>query len=351
MVEKKNAIFGIIAIIIGASGLGLGAFSIVNFQLVEGPQGIPGEDGQDGVNGTDGRDAPGGFIVKILDPDYGENVSGHVTIRAIVYGSINYSVSIFRNSTEIGNTIPTIWNTETVNDGVWNITIIAIDHTTSDQVSDTVIINVKNKDYVKPIVAILDVPTSSVVSGTFTIRAIIIEDSDYLIFLGINGSFIEISLPYDWDTTALIDGWKEVELVVIDSNNNLGSDSVLVYVENNPSPTIYVSGYVTLDKSSSWSWEDIFPEGGLSCDTTVSFHMIFSCFTELTSGQVNFRFIMNGGQVGFMHFVSGTEYNMVSFQYVVEDRSAGDYIFNVNCMGTGPGKLWNCYLTVEICFS
>lgn len=62
MVENKSSIFGIIALIIGASGLGLGAFSVVNFQTVEGPQGPPGDDGADGVDGFDGVDAPGGLV-------------------------------------------------------------------------------------------------------------------------------------------------------------------------------------------------------------------------------------------------------------------------------------------------
>jgi len=62
MVENRSSLFGIIAIIIGASGLGLGVFSVVNFQVMEGPQGPPGNDGQDGIDGTDGVngiDAPG----------------------------------------------------------------------------------------------------------------------------------------------------------------------------------------------------------------------------------------------------------------------------------------------------
>ncbi|MHA2330300.1 MAG: hypothetical protein ACXACR_17405, partial [Candidatus Hodarchaeales archaeon] len=56
-----------------------------------GPQGLPGKDG------TDGRDASGGIIVGILDPDYGETLSGNVTIRAIIFGSEDYTLSILRN--------------------------------------------------------------------------------------------------------------------------------------------------------------------------------------------------------------------------------------------------------------
>jgi hypothetical protein len=40
MVENKSSLFGITAIIVGASGLGLGAFSIVNSQVVENQLGM-----------------------------------------------------------------------------------------------------------------------------------------------------------------------------------------------------------------------------------------------------------------------------------------------------------------------
>jgi len=60
MADNRSYAIGIIAIILGASGLGLGAFSVVNFQIVEGPQGVPGEDGQDGVDGQNGIDGING---------------------------------------------------------------------------------------------------------------------------------------------------------------------------------------------------------------------------------------------------------------------------------------------------
>ncbi len=47
MVENKSSLIGIIALIIGVSGVGVGTFSVVNFQVVEGPPGPPGEDGED----------------------------------------------------------------------------------------------------------------------------------------------------------------------------------------------------------------------------------------------------------------------------------------------------------------
>lgn len=153
MVENKSFLFGIIAIIIGASGLGLGVFSIINFQVVqgpEGPQGIPGEDGQDGSDGTDGRDAPGGLIVGILDPDHGETLSGNVTIRALIYGSENYSISILRNGTVIGFSLPLIWDTSSIVDGWWNISVIVTDIEIFEESNDEVLIYVENNPIFEP---------------------------------------------------------------------------------------------------------------------------------------------------------------------------------------------------------
>ena len=144
MAEKRNSLFVIVALIIGASGLGLGVFSVVNFHVVEGPQGPPGKDGQDGVdgtNGTDGEDAPGGLI---LDPGEGEMVAGNITIRALIYGSEDYTVQILMNETEIGTSLPLIWNSSLVLDGWKNITVIVSDVATGEKSQDTVIIYVEN---------------------------------------------------------------------------------------------------------------------------------------------------------------------------------------------------------------
>lgn len=153
MVENKGSLFGIIALILGASGLGLGAFSVVGLYGGEGLEGPPGQDGLDGtegingINGTDGQDgndAPGGLVVGFLDPDHGEVVSGNITIKALIYGSEDYTVSVLRNGTEIGTTAPMTWDTTTVSDGWWNVTIRATDVSTSGQSQDDAIIYIYN---------------------------------------------------------------------------------------------------------------------------------------------------------------------------------------------------------------
>ena len=48
---KSNALI-IITLIIGTSGLGMSAFTMIKYEVIQGPQGIPGEPGLDGLNGS-----------------------------------------------------------------------------------------------------------------------------------------------------------------------------------------------------------------------------------------------------------------------------------------------------------
>ncbi len=60
MTNGKGTAVVIAALVVGAAGLGVGTFSVIRYELVEGPQGLPGLDGIDGVNGTDGNDGING---------------------------------------------------------------------------------------------------------------------------------------------------------------------------------------------------------------------------------------------------------------------------------------------------
>ncbi|MHA1112791.1 MAG: hypothetical protein ACTSRE_17015 [Promethearchaeota archaeon] len=63
MSNGKGTALIIAALVVGAAGLGVGIFSVIQYELVEGPQGpqgLPGLDGIDGVNGTDGVDGKNG---------------------------------------------------------------------------------------------------------------------------------------------------------------------------------------------------------------------------------------------------------------------------------------------------
>lgn len=129
MPENRNFIFSIIAIILAISGIGVGAYSVINFQLIEGPP---------------GQDAPGGLMIGVLDPDDGEIVSGDVSIRIIVYGSEDYTLSILRNGTEIGASENLVWDSTSVNDGWWNLTFILTDLESSNSSREEIHIFVDN---------------------------------------------------------------------------------------------------------------------------------------------------------------------------------------------------------------
>ncbi|MFX1574270.1 MAG: hypothetical protein ACFFB0_16125 [Promethearchaeota archaeon] len=142
MVENKSSLFGIIALIIGASGLGVGVFSVVNFQVIEGP---PGEDGIDGTGGQDGQDGQDivGLQVGILDPDHYEIVSGLVKVRILLWNSSTCSVNVFINGTLNATSVPWVWNTTLVSDGWYNVSVKAID-TESNIAQDEIMVYVLN---------------------------------------------------------------------------------------------------------------------------------------------------------------------------------------------------------------
>lgn len=148
MVENRSSIFGIIALILGATGVGLGAFSVINF-----PQ---------------GKDAPGGILVGIIDPDQSEVITGEVIIRALIYGSEQYSISVLRNGTEIGTTLPMLWNTALENDGWYNITIIATDLASNDVSQDEVIVFVDSTPFTGQVIQVISNSTTVVDTVDYT---------------------------------------------------------------------------------------------------------------------------------------------------------------------------------------
>ena len=94
LVENKSTIFGIIALIIGATGLGLGAFSVISLQAVEGEQGLPGDDGTDGIDGIDGTDAPGYFCNSAVEVQQALDSIGTGSGKIILNASITLTSKI-----------------------------------------------------------------------------------------------------------------------------------------------------------------------------------------------------------------------------------------------------------------
>jgi hypothetical protein len=133
----------LLGVIIGASGLGFGAYSTMQVQTGA-IKGDDGDDGSAGREGIDGEDAPGGIVVGIIDPDHHDIVWGEIEIRALVYGSSNYSVSVKANQTEIGTRLPTLWDTALEVEGWYNLTVMIMDNETKEMASDIVWIRINN---------------------------------------------------------------------------------------------------------------------------------------------------------------------------------------------------------------
>ncbi|MGM0469695.1 MAG: hypothetical protein ACQERB_12910 [Promethearchaeati archaeon] len=189
----------VLALLIGVSGVSLGAYSA----FFQGP-----------VAGVDGKDAPGGVVVGILDPDAHDMVSGVIEIRALIAGSNQYSVSVLRNASEIGTQLPLSWDTTSVADGWWNITVKVLDIPSGNHTQDEVIVYVMNMEEDVPIYycaseeeindALADIGSGS---GTITIIEDIILNSSISINGG--GSYVlqgiapSINIDCNGDRTAL----------------------------------------------------------------------------------------------------------------------------------------------------
>ena len=134
MERNKMSAIAMIAVILGAAGLGAGAYSVISVQTgaIEGDDGDDGDTGAIGTKGDEGQDAPGGIVVGLMDPDDGETVSGNVTIRAMVSGSEDYNIKVYVNGTLNTTYVPFEWNTTKLSDGWWNVTVIATDVATND---------------------------------------------------------------------------------------------------------------------------------------------------------------------------------------------------------------------------
>lgn len=63
---------------------------------------------------------------------------------------MDYTLSVLRNSTEIGSVLPIIWNTSTISDGWWNISIIVTDVDSNEKARDEVLVYVENNPHIQP---------------------------------------------------------------------------------------------------------------------------------------------------------------------------------------------------------
>ncbi|MBD3255040.1 MAG: hypothetical protein GF383_08095 [Candidatus Lokiarchaeota archaeon] len=149
MNQNSLIALAIVSLLAGASGLGLGAYTMMQYQN-GGADGEDGEDGDEGVRGEKGEEGlPGSsdnISVSILNPDPGETISGEVLISAKVFDSDLYTPFIYLNGTERAISIFWTWNTILQNDGWWNITILVYDSATSICCRDEVIVYVLNEN-------------------------------------------------------------------------------------------------------------------------------------------------------------------------------------------------------------
>lgn len=199
-------------------------------------------------------------VVGILDPDNDQIISGEITIRAQIWEiSNNYSISILMNGSEIGNKIPLKWNSSDVEDGNYNLTVVATDKT-GNKGQDQIIISVKNSveddedvedEKESPLVTIIEPGYNKNVTGIIIIRTLVIEESDYNLTIYINGTSVGSDLLTLWNTSEEVydkNCWYNITAEAVDAFGNKGNDTVFVFLitealeedEDNTAPFVVI---------------------------------------------------------------------------------------------------------------
>lgn len=108
-------------------------------------------------------------------------------------------------------------------------------------------------DNTKPAVNITSPGDGSIISGTVLINANITEANLKAISVEVNGSQVATSLPYSWDTTTVSNGSYTITVKVTDKAGNIGSDSIMVKVNNDITPPIDPALSSTSHTVGDWS--------------------------------------------------------------------------------------------------
>jgi hypothetical protein len=90
----------------------------------------------------------------------------------------------------------------------------------------------ESPDIVPPIVDITNPRDGEVISGIVEIGVSIVDDSDYVLRILIDGDFACSKLPCNWNTGTATEGEHSIALEVNDSGGNVGTDSVNVNIEH-----------------------------------------------------------------------------------------------------------------------
>ena len=130
MGAKANAAV-IIALLIGSFGLGLAYYTFVS---QESPNGMPSSSNP---------------LIGILSPSSESAVSGNVSVRALVFATTSYAITVLCNGTPIGTQLPLNWNTTTFTDGWYNLTVIVTD-AASKSARDQILVQVLNIPPLEP---------------------------------------------------------------------------------------------------------------------------------------------------------------------------------------------------------
>ncbi len=106
MSNNKGLALIVISLVVGATGIGLGAYSIIQYEVIQGPEGPQGPQGEPGTDGTDGVDGVDGINGTFPNPvGIWESVTGSGFVFNLSIGDISLNRSEFFTLDEYNETI------------------------------------------------------------------------------------------------------------------------------------------------------------------------------------------------------------------------------------------------------
>ncbi len=233
---RKIMMVAIAAMAVGIAGISMGVFSIIYMNLDHGL-------------------AEENIYVRFTNLDEGDVLYGDVTIRALIIGSENCTVSLFANDTLIGNLVPLIWDSSMVADGWWNLRIEIHDIGSDRSATDTVLVRVEQPI---PTPGVTETILTTVFSedsgsGNFSIVlnsqpdgnvGINISSSDVsgaVVDGAIGGALTVLFTPYNWNVV------QTVNLTGVNDDIHDGDQIFDIIVIIDPGVTTDTTGYLLLD--------------------------------------------------------------------------------------------------------
>jgi len=280
-------------------------------------------------------------VVGILDPNDQEVISGVRKIRASIYDEGTCTIEVLVNGQVVGSILPFYWDTTTVSDGIYNLTVRATD-CSMKKGQDQLLVTVDNDPFDKMVISHTNMTTKDTLETCGSTSWVNIPDMSAYIRARTN-SILNVSLTftasinpsYTYEIRFLIDGNQMNGIYQI--NNNLTTPIKFDLLSTPTQTGIYLI-------NAQWKMNDV--SGIFQCNAAPNRTFIVEEWNlPLQSGIIHTYSLYNASNA-----ISGATYNnnIVSFKlnFTVEGYEAvylhhsGNLYGTLSSRGVLTGHVW-----------